>query len=180
MSPRIVRIIAVSGAAAAALLGTAGTVPAAAAETPSSVVLAANYQAEPGHTDTVMQFAQDTNPSDADDNGTTFPNPYEQNPQGEPGEQIPNTPNAPSPQQLNDPTQIQTQAGAGTIAVGTFATAVLLIIGYFAIKRGGVRVGSAVLFVCIGVMLGGTFIGPLVHQLAGTGATAVSNVLNGL
>ncbi|MHA4819429.1 hypothetical protein ACXZ65_34330 [Streptomyces aculeolatus] len=179
MSMRIARIIAVSGAATAALLGTASTIPAAAAETPSSVVLAADYQTQPGHADTVMQFAQDTDPSDSNGEdaeggaGTTFPNPYEQ--QNE-GEQIPN---GPGTQQVGEPTQIQTQSGGGTIAVGTFATAVLLVVGFFVLKRGA-KTGHAVLFVCIGVMLGGTFIGPLVMQLSSTGATAFSNVLNGL
>ncbi|MEW5529434.1 MULTISPECIES: hypothetical protein [Streptomyces] len=177
---RIIRTLAVSGAAAAAILATAPVASAEAPEQQATVVQAAvdkaigapvtlpsgktmsvrgldsaAYRAESAHHQAVITLA--------DGGGTGAPI------QG---------PSA----QLGNQQQIQTQAGSSGAAIGTgaFVAAVLGIVLFFGIKNNKVTKGWAVTCGALGVTLGGTFIGPLVNQLGATGATAIGSIFSSL
>ena len=150
-----IRRIAVSGAAAVALLGGAAATATAAA---------------PEHEATVIAIAK----TDAQDpagitNGLT--------PDNGSGAAIQNPLNQ---QQVNvTPQQIQTQAGGGAISVTVAVGLALLIAVIVMVKRGSVRALQAVACVALGVYLAPTFVGPLVQQLGGSIGTGLGNVWAG-
>lgn len=179
---RIVRAIALSGAAAAAVMATATT---ASADTPeaaetaiqSAVDRAAGapvtlpsgkklhvrgldsvaYRADASHRTAVVQLAADQPGS----NMTTF---------DQPGF---------SPQQVQQP-QVQTQAGGGALGTGAVIALVLGVVLFFGLKANRVTKGWAFTCIAMGVVLSGTFIGPLIQQLGGSGVQAFGNLFAGL
>ncbi|MCX4720015.1 hypothetical protein OG818_30290 [Streptomyces virginiae] len=177
--PHIIRTLAVSGAAAVALLAAT---PAASAGTPeqnAAVVQAAvdkaagapvtlpsgktmsvrgldsaAYRADAGHHQAVVTLAE----------GTGVGAPI----------QGPAT-------QLGGTTQVQTQAGSGAaLGAGAVLALILGVVLFFGIKGNKVSKGWAFTSMAMGVVLAGTFIGPLVTQLGGTGVQAFGNLFSGL
>lgn len=171
---RIIRTLALTGAAAAALLGTAGTVHADTPEEAAAVVEqavdraagasvtlpsgktlhvrgleAASYRADAAHHQAAVTLATDT--------GTGAPL---QNPVTSP--------------------QVQTQASGGTVATGAVLALVLGIVLWFGVKGGKLRWSWAVLCISLGVVLSSTFLGPLVQTLGSTGLNAVGSIFGGL
>lgn len=155
-----IRIAAVSAAAFVALLGAGG--PAAAATSTSY--------------GTTAQHAAVTQLAGADDDPTT---PGGGNNPAPLGNQQPaaNQQQAPTPTQLDT---VQTQSGGGAIAVGSVAILLLGTVAYFLVKRGGLKAAHLALGVAMGVLLAGTFIGPLVQQITGSAVTSFGTILGGL
>ena len=151
-----IRRIAVSGAAAVALLGGAGTATAAVTEEHEATVLAI------ARTDT-----QD--PADIT-NGLT--------PDGGQGAAIENpvtgTQNGVAPQ------QIQTQASGAAIGTGVVAILLFGTVVFFRVKGGHLKAGDAVVVLFLGVALAGTVIGGLADQLTDSGVASLGGVLSGL
>ncbi|NWF27998.1 hypothetical protein HW130_17285 [Streptomyces sp. PKU-EA00015] len=173
---RTIRTLALTGTAAAALLGTAGTVHADTPEKATTVVQAAvdraagapvtlpsgktvhirgldtaAYRADAGHRTTIVQLAA---------GGV-----------GSPIQQQPGY----------NPQQVHTQAGDGAaLGTGAVLALVLGIVLFFGIKGGKVSKGWAFTSMALGIVLAGTFVGPLVTQLGGTGVTAFGNIFGGL
>jgi hypothetical protein len=151
-----IRRIAVSGAAAVALLGGAGTATAAATEEHEATVLAI------ARTDT-----QD--PADIT-NGLT--------PDGGQGAAIENpvtgTQNGVAPQ------QIQTQASGAAIGTGVVAILLFGTVVFFRVKGGHLKAGDAVVVLFLGVALAGTVIGGLADQITDSGVASLGGVLSGL
>ncbi|MCH6162025.1 hypothetical protein [Streptomyces marispadix] len=160
-----IRIAAVSAATLVALLGSVG--PAAAATSTS--------YGSPAQHAAVAQLAG------ADDGDPAAPGAgNDQAPAGQqPAVQQPGTgqqqPAAPT--QLNN---VQTQAGGGAIAVGSVAVLLLGTVSFFLVKRGGLKAAHLALGVAMGVLLAGTFIGPLVQQVTGSAVTSFGAILGGL
>src|SRR4051812_22581752 len=193
--PRIIRTLALSGAAAAAVLTTTATASAASAEEsvsvvqaaadraagtpvtlPSGTVLhirgldAAAYRASADHRQAVVQFAADTTP------GTGAVNPG-----GTSGIDTSLTPQGQQKPGIGqnvgyNPQQVTTQAGAGAIGGTAVSALVLGIIVWVLIKKSGLKVSYAITCVAFGVLLSPTFVGPLVGQLTGSGISAFGNL----
>ncbi|MFB6955356.1 hypothetical protein ACFCXP_37565 [Streptomyces niveus] len=187
---RIVRTLAVSGAAAAAVVASASAASAAATpEAATAVVQSAatsaagapvtlpsgktirvsgldsvSYRADAGHRTAVVTLAD---------------GPVEQG-SGMAGNP-PNTAPGGIGQGVGyNPGQVQTQAGVGTISATAVAALVLGITVVVLVKKSGLKVSWAVVCVAFGVLLSPTFIGPLVGTLAGTGANAFGTIWGGL
>lgn len=162
------RFAVATAAALVALLGTAG--PAAAAT--------ATAYGTPAQHAAVTQLAAGTDdeagPGDGND-----PAPNGQQQPLQPQQQAPNgQQQAPAPTQLNN---VQpAAAGGGTIAVSTVAVLLLGTVCFFLVRRGGFKASHLALGVCMGVLLAGTFIGPLVQQVTGSAVTSLGTVLSGL
>ncbi|MBK3582584.1 hypothetical protein JHN49_02225 [Streptomyces sp. MBT57] len=184
---RIVRTLAVSGAAAAALMGTAATATADSPEAAVATVQAAadravsapvslpdgrvlhvrgldavSYRADASHHSAVVTLAD----GPAAEGGDFVP-------QGV-GSQI-GTGLQQQPVQ-----QVQTQAGAGSISTVAVAALVLSVIVFFGIKAGKIAKGWFVVSLVLGVLLSGTLIGPLVSNLTGSGVSAFGNIWAGM
>ena len=150
-----IRRIAVSGAAAVALLGGAGTATAATTDE---------------HEATVLAIARTDTQDPADITGGLTPN-------GGQGAAIQNPvtqPNAVNPQ------QIQTQASGGAIAGGVVAILLLGFITVVRVKSHDIKVGDAVVVTLFGIAVSGTVIGGLGDQLTGSAISALGGVLSGL
>ncbi|MER5820495.1 hypothetical protein [Streptomyces californicus] len=185
---RIVRALAVSGAAAAALMGTATAATADSTEAAVATVEAAahraasapvslpdgrvlhvrgldtvSYRADAAHHSAVVTLA-DGAPGQMPGNDVA--------PQGV-GSQI-------GTGLQQQPQQVQTQAGAGSISTVAVAALVLGVITFFGIKAGKLAKGWFVVSLALGVLLSGTLIGPLVSQLTGSGVTAFGNIWAGM
>jgi hypothetical protein len=183
---RIVRTLAVSGAAAAALLGAASVAAADSTDTTVSITAAADraagapvslpdgrtlhvrgldsvsYRADAAHHSAVVTLAD----------GPAAGQGADLAPQGV-GTQIGNG-------VYQQPQQVQTQAGAGGISTVAVAALALGIVVFFGIKGGRVGKGWVVVSIALGVLLSGTLIGPLVSQLTGSGVTAFGNIWSGM
>jgi hypothetical protein len=172
---RITRAFALTGAAAAAVLATAGTVHADTPEEAAAIVEqavdraagapvtlpsgktlhvrgldTAGYRADAAHHQAVVTLA------DGAPAYTDF-------------QTSPATP------------QVQTQAAGGAVvATGAVLALVLGLVLWFGIKGGKLRWSWAVLCIALGVVLSSTFIGPLVRQLGATGLSAVGSIFGGL
>ncbi|MEV6202208.1 hypothetical protein AB0M64_19840 [Streptomyces sp. NPDC051771] len=175
--PRIIRSLALSGAAALAVMSTATT---ASAETPEQATAivdqavadatgapvtlpdgrtmtvtgldTAAYRADATHTVTVADLA-----AGAPQAGTA--------PQVQPGAGF-------APQNAS--------AQTGAIAVGIVLMLVLGIVLFFGIKNNRISKGWGGLSCAFGITLGSTFLGPLVLTLGGSLLTALGQVLTGL
>lgn len=152
-----IRRIAVSGAAAVALLGAAGTATAAATEEHEATVIAI--------------AADDTQDPAGITNGLT--------PDSGSGAPIQNPVTGVQPNGVN-PQQIQTQASGAAIGTGVAAIAILGLIVFFRVKGGHVKVGDAVVVMFLGVALAGTVIGGMADQLTDTGVASLGDILGGL
>ncbi|WP_406401614.1 hypothetical protein OH805_21240 [Streptomyces sp. NBC_00879] len=193
---RIVRTIALSGAAAATVLGAATAATAATPEQATAVIEAAVdraastpatlpsgktihirgldnavYRADAGHRTAVVQLAGTTGSQPGGTAGIdeSLNGPL---PQGGVGAQL--------QQPGYSPQQIQTQASGAALGTGAVLALVLGLVLFFGVKNGRVSKGWAFTSMAMGVVLAGTFVGPLVTQLGGTGVTAFSNIFGGL
>lgn len=190
---RTVRIAVLSGAAATAALGTIGlaapahaapaptvirVVDAAPAADPGAIVRTADgrtatimgfptsqYRADAGHRTAVVQLAAGGGGMDG-------------NTPGAPAQPGPAYPQTQTPGY--NPNGVQTQAGAGTLSATAVAALAMGIVLWFGIKHGKVTKGWAIGCVVLGVLLSPTFVGPLVSQLSGSGATTFGNLWAGL
>jgi hypothetical protein len=158
-----IRMLAVSGAALVAVLGTGG--PAAAATSTA-------YDTEPHRSAVVQLAASEDDP--ATPGGGNDPNGQQQ--QTNPQIQQPN----PAQQVPTQTDSVQTHAGGGAIAAGTVAVLLLGTICFFLVKKGGFKASHLALGICLGVLLAGTFIGPLVQQVTGSAVTSLGAVLSGM
>lgn len=198
-----IRRIAVSGSAAAALLGGAAAIGTATAPTASAADMdtaitratgaqvklpdgrityvrgmdAASYRATPEqHTVILAAAKSDDNPGAEIGNGLT--------PDNGAGAalQNPNQPNVngQTPATGYNPQQIQTQAGGGTIAVGIVAIIVLGLIVFFKVKSGAVKAFDAVLVSLLGISLAGTVIGGMGSDLTNNIIGSLGGMLSGM
>lgn len=189
---RIVRTLAVSGAAAAALMGAASVATADSPDTTTTIEAAADraagapvslpdgrtlhvrgldsvsYRADASHRTAVVTLA--------DGIGTGLSG------------------NAPAAQQQGagaevngvgtgvgyQPQQVQTQAGAGGISTLAVAALALGIIAFFGIKSGRIAKGWFVVSLMLGVLLSGTVVGPMVSQLTGSSVSMFGNFWAGM
>lgn len=152
-----IRRIAISGAAAVALLGGAGTATAAATEE---------------HEATVLAIAKtDTQDPSGITNGIT--------PDNGSGAPIQNPVDGLQPNGVNGQ-QIQTQASGGVIAGGVVAILVLGIIVVVRVRGKDVKVGDAVVLTLFGIAVSGTVIGGLGDQLTDSAIGALGGMLGGL
>jgi hypothetical protein len=179
MSRSSVRLAALAGAAAVAL-GVASPTVAAAQERsatvqsvysyrPASAVVegrtvtvrmpASHYQATADHTAAVVQAA------------TVNPQPVgNYTPQGATGGVVPAY------------TQNVTPASSstGTISIGAAMTVIFGGLLIYGIKRNEIKKGWAFVAIGFGVFTGATIIGTIYGQIAGTGASTVTNILGSL
>lgn len=191
---RIIRTLALSGAAAAALLASPALMnSAAAAEDEHGAVRVADqeatratgapvnlpsgrtirvpgldtvgYRAEGAHHDAVVQLAEG-----GGQGGGAGAAPQQQNQDPFPAGQ-----NTPSQQQ-----QIRTQASGGSISIATAVGLGLLIVVIYAGRNGKIKWGWAVMCIALGVYLTPTVVGPLVTQLGGSLGQSLGNVWGGL
>ncbi|MFI6960976.1 hypothetical protein [Streptomyces sp. NPDC050255] len=179
---RIVRTLAVSGAAAAALLGTASVAAADSPDTTTATIEAAadraagapvslpdgrtlhvrgldsvSYRADASHHTAVVTLA--------DGIGDT--------------QLTGNTPNGIGAG-LNPQQQVQTQTGAAGISTVAVAALALGIVVFFGIKHGKLAKGWFAVSLILGVLLSGTVIGPMVSQLTGSGVGMFGNFWAGM
>jgi hypothetical protein len=155
MNP-ILRRIAVSGAAAVALVGGAATVTTAdAAEHEATVVAIAQTDSQPGSADGITNDLA---------------------PNGGAGAPLQNPGTVPA----GYPEQIQTQASGGAIGAGVVAILVLGIIVFVRVKHRDIKPGDAVLVGLFGIALSGTVIGAMGEQLTDSVVSSLGNVLGGL
>lgn len=149
-----IRRIAVSGAAAVALLGGAGTATAASEEHEATVVAIAKTDV-----DNPAGITTGITP----DNGAAIQNPVDGlQPTGVNGQQI------------------QTQASGAAVGTGVVAIAILGIIVFFRVKGGHLKPGDAVVVVLLGVALSATVIGTMADQLTDSGVASLGGILGGL
>lgn len=193
------RRIAVSGSAAAALLGGVATLTVASAEPASATEVqaavdratgakvtlpdgrtmhvpgldAAAYRADAGHYTAAVTLASaktDTTPGIT--NGLTPDT-------GGSGSALQNPYN-----QQQVPAgygqQIQTQASGGVIGVGIVVILVLGITVFVKVKHSGLKVGDAVIVTLFGIALSGTVIGALGNDLTKSVVGSVGGMLGGL
>ncbi|MFE1288645.1 hypothetical protein [Streptomyces sp. NPDC058751] len=176
---RIIRTLALTGAAAAALLGTAGTVHADTPEKATATVEAAidraagapvtlpsgrtvhirgldtaAYRADASHRSTVVTIA------DGQNTGTGV--------------------GTPAYTDFNTQTQqVRTQSAGGTISVVAMLGTGLAIFTFFMVKKGRINAWHAVALVMFGVVLAPTTFGPLLQNLGVSAATSLGNVWGG-
>ncbi|MFI9598904.1 hypothetical protein ACIHCX_03315 [Streptomyces sp. NPDC052043] len=197
------RQIAVSGGAAVALLGGAAAITTAAAPTASAAEARTvahesvtapvtlpdgrtmritgmggyGHHASGEHIDTVttVAYRDDTNPGGTngidsgltpDGSGSPLQNPYNQQPQYPAG---------------YNQQQISTQAGGG-VAIGAGVVAILLFgtIVFFRVRHKHLAVGDLVAVLFLGVAVGGTVIGTMIHQITNSGVGSLGGVIGGL
>jgi len=151
-----IRRIAVSGAAAVALLGSAAaTATAATAE----------------HEATIVAIAQtDTQDPAGITTGITT--------DGGQGAMLQNPVNNPQPAGYNQ--QIRTQASGGAIAGGVVAILLLGFVVFVRVKHRDIKIGDAVVVTLFGIAVSGTVIGGLGDQLTNSAIGALGGVLGGL
>jgi hypothetical protein len=148
------RRLAVSSAAAVALVGSAATVTTAeAAEHEATVVAIARTDTQPSLTNGLTP--------DSAGSGAQLQSPVTQIPAGT--------------QQ-----QIQTQASGGAIGAGVVAILVLGIIVFVRVKHRDIKPGDAVLVGLFGIALSGTVVGAMGDQLTDSVVSSLGNVLSGL
>lgn len=175
--PRLVRILTVSGVAAAALLSSAA--PAAADALRSRVIqpapatadgarvalpsgrtlrvpglnpAAVAYRAEDGHRQTVADLGAGQGPPV----GTSLQTPRQ-------------------------PESVRTQSGsAGAVSVSAFVIVVCGIVLYVGYRSSKFKVGHMIIGVVLGVMLAGTFIGDVTRELTTSLATSMDGIVSGL
>ncbi|MFB8407538.1 hypothetical protein [Streptomyces sp. NPDC055912] len=175
--PRIIRSLALSGAAALAVLGTATTASADTPEQATAIVDQAVTHATgtpvslpDGRTLTVTGLDTASYRADAAHRATVADlsagAPQPEAPQLQPG----------YPPQL----QAQAAAGTGAIAVGIVLMLVLGIVLFFGIKNGKVSKVWAGVCGAFGITLGSTFVGPMVLTIGGSALSAVGQVLTSL
>ncbi|HEY9375231.1 hypothetical protein [Streptomyces sp.] len=193
-----IRRIAVSGAAAVALLGGAAAITVADSGTASATELqtavdratgapvnmpdgrtvhirgldAAGYQASGEHRSAVITLAAagtDDDPAGIT-SGLTPDN-------GGAGAQLQNPVNG---TQTGYNQQIQTQASGGAIATGIVAILVLGIIVFFKVKHGHIKTFDAVLVGLLGISLAGTVVGGMGSQLTNSLVGSLGTMLGGL
>ena len=153
-----IRRIAVSGAAAVALLGGASAT--------ASATVTEEHQA------TVVAIAKtDTQDPSGITNGIT--------PDNGSGAAIQNPVTGLQPNGVNGQ-QIQTQAGGAAVGTGVVAIAILGIIVFFRIKGHHLKPGDAVVVVLLGVALSATVIGSMAGQLTDSGVASLGGILGGL
>lgn len=150
-----IRRIAVSGAAAVALLGGAGTATAASEE----------------HEATVLAIAHADTQDPADITGGLTPN-------GGQGAAIENP--VTGTQTGVAPQQIQTQASGAAIGTGVVAIIVFGGIVLFRVKGGHLKVGDAVVVMFLGVALAGTVFGGMADQITDSGIASLGGILSSL
>ena len=188
------RQFAVSGSAAVALLGGAAAItladsPTASATTQTVAHRAATapvtlpdgrtmriaglggygHTATADHIATVAAYKTDTQPGTAGiTNGLT--------PDGGAGAQLQN-PYSPGQVPATYQQQISTQSAGGYIAAGVVGT---LLFGAIAVirLRHNAHKGDAILFLCLGVGLGGTAFGTMIHQITTSGVGSLGSVLS--
>ncbi|MEU6170180.1 hypothetical protein [Streptomyces tanashiensis] len=176
--PRVIRTLALTGAAAVALLSTATTATADTPEQATAIVDQAVARATgapvslpDGRTMTVTGLDSVSYRADAAHKATVADLSAAGPAQGA----------APQLQPGATP-QLQPQAAAGTgaITVGIVLMLVLGIVLFFGIKNGKVSKGWAGLCGAFGITLGSTFVGPMVLTIGGSALAAVGQVLGGL
>ncbi|MFI1867379.1 hypothetical protein [Streptomyces jumonjinensis] len=187
---RVVRMLAVTGAAAVAVLGTGPS--AAAADTPETATAvveaavrqaagapvtlpsgrtiriggmeSAAYRADAGHRSTVVRLAADPVPDGGGVSGMNLnQQPLEVRQQPGYGTQ-----------------QVRTQAGGGAIGVNVAIGLALLVIVIVGTKKGHVRWPWTAACVALGVYLAPTVVGPLIQGLGGSVGQSLGNVWGGL
>lgn len=151
-----IRRIAVSGAAAVALLGGAATTAAAVTDEHEATVIAI------AHTDTHDPAGITT--------GLT--------PNGGQGAAIENPVTGQIPASYNQ--QIQTKASGGALATGGVAILLLGTIVFFRVKNHHLKVGDLVVVSLLGVALAGTVIGGMADQITDSGVASLGGILGGL
>lgn len=194
MNPTL-RQFAVSGSAAVALLGgtaaiTAATAPQASAAEQATVTRAVTapvnlpdgrtvritgmggygHQATGAHIATVAAFKTDTTPSADPSLGTGL------TPDGGAGAALVNPVTG---TQTGYNQQVVTQSSGGYIAAGVVGT---ILFGAIAIIRirSNAHKGDAVLFLFLGVGLGSTAIGAMIHEITNSGVGSLSGIVSGL
>jgi hypothetical protein len=175
---RIIRTLALSGAAAAALLGTAGTVHADTPEKATTIVEsavdraagapvtlpsgktvhirgleAAAYRTDAAHHTTVVTVADGTTGNGAAVGTPTYTD-YTQQP-------------------------VQARSTGGTISVVAALGIGLAIFTFLMVKKGRINAWHAVALVTFGVVLAPTTFGPLLQNLGVSAATSLGNVWGG-
>jgi hypothetical protein len=181
--------VALSGAAAAAVLGVAGV---ASAATPDAVTVqsveaatgipvrwvdagrtitvtglpVSSYTASDAHHAAVADMAASTTPNGL---GVGVPG------VGTPGVGSPATGTVPAT--YTD--QVSTNPG-GTITVGATATLILLVVVGFAIRSGKIKVIWVLTSAVLGVLLAGTVFGAMASSMAGNGVTSLGSMLGNL
>jgi hypothetical protein len=149
------RRIAVSGAAAVALVGGAATITTAeAAEHQATVAAIADVK-----TDTQPGITNGLTPNGGV--GAPLQNPTQQIPAG-----------------YNQ--QVTTQASGGAIGAGVVAILLLGTIVFFRVKNRHMKVGDAVVVTLLGIAISGTVIGGMGDQITESAVASLSNVLGGL
>lgn len=190
---RIVRTIALSGAAAAALFATAGTATASTPEEVTAVVQSAgqsvagtpvalpsgktirvtgmdsvSYRADDSHRATVVTLADDFDSGGSGWVGTPPTN----------NGLDPRVGSAPQTGTYS-PQQIQTQAGAGSVSITVAIGLALLIVVIVMVRGSKITAVQAILCVALGVYLAPTFVGPLIQQLGGSVGGSLGNIWAG-
>lgn len=190
--PRIIRAVAVSAAAAAAVLGTATLASAATPEEASATVQAAvdraagapvslpdgrtlhvrgldgaSYRADAAHRTAVVTLADGTNPGMAGIDGAL------QNPGVGSNVQQPNNVGT-------NPQQFTTQASAGGISVTVAVGVGLVIFAIVLVRKRTVHGFHAAVLISLGVLLAPTFVGPLVQQISGSVGSSLGNIWTGM
>ncbi|MFG1668781.1 hypothetical protein [Streptomyces sp. Y7] len=190
---RIIRVLALTGAAAAALLGTASTVHADTPETATATVEAAvdrttgtpivlpsgktlhvrgldtaTYRTDAAHHDTVITLAADTTtgPGTAGIDSTLR--------EGTGTGAVGGNPAAYNQQQV----QVQA-AGTGSISVLAALGIGLAIFTFLMVKKGRINAWHAFALVLFGVVLAPTTFGPMLQNLGVSAATGLGNVWSG-
>ncbi|MFJ6729404.1 hypothetical protein ACIQPQ_31330 [Streptomyces sp. NPDC091281] len=196
----VVRRIAVSGSAAAALLGGAAAITVATPDTASAVELqarithatgapvtlpdgrtmrvpgldTAGHHATPAQQSTVVTIAASSGDPDPSGIVTGI------TPDGGAGSALqgPNSPQQQAP--IGYPQQIQTQAGGGAIGIGIVSILILAIIVFVKVKHSGLKPVDATIGVLFGIALSGTVIGAMGSQLTNSLVGSLGTMLGGL
>lgn len=190
---RIVRTIALSGAAAAALFASGGTASATTPEVASvtvesAVTAAAGAPVTLPSGKTIRITGMDSVSYRADDSHRATVVTLADSPTGGVGSDLSSSPqpgggfdprlDTPNPQYGNQQ-PIQTQAGGGAISVTVAIGLALLAVVIVMVKKGNLGLAKAAACIALGVYLAPTFVGPLVQQLGGSAATSLGNVWAG-
>ncbi|MFE5890486.1 hypothetical protein ACFQ6E_16320 [Streptomyces sp. NPDC056462] len=192
---RIIRTLALTGAAAAALMGTAGTVHADTPEEATATVEAAvdraagtpvslpsgktvhvrgldtaAYRTDAAHHDTVVTLTADT---------TTVPGIAGIDSSLRRGTEAGTGAAVGNPATYNQQ-QVQTQAsGTGSISVLAALGIGLAIFTFLMVKKGRINAWHAFALVLFGVVLAPTTFGPMLQNLGVSAATGLGNVWSG-
>ncbi|MGW0920120.1 hypothetical protein ACWD3J_14020 [Streptomyces sp. NPDC002755] len=196
----VIRRIAVSGSAAAALLGGAAAITVAYSGTASATEIQAHIDRATGapvtmpdgrtvhirgldtagrpataehHTAVVTLASYKADPNDPAGitNGLTADNGS--------GSALQNPLNS-GTIPASTPQQITTQAGGGTISVGIVSILVLAIIVFVKVKHSGLKVADAVLGALFGIAIAGTTFGAMGNSLTNSVVGSLSSMLGNL